>query len=92
METGSLAEARARLREGRLDAALIDVGLPDGDGLDLVREIDDGGAGIRIPMLVLTANLDLSVAARIWCAATRLVHPRCAKRRTATVPASPKYT
>jgi len=40
------------------------VGLPDGDGLDLVREIDDGGAGIRIPMLVLTANLDLSVAAQ----------------------------
>ena len=37
VEAGSLAEARARLREGRLDAALIDVGLPDGDGLDLVR-------------------------------------------------------
>jgi two-component system catabolic regulation response regulator CreB len=61
---GSLAEARARLLEGGLDAALIDVGLPDGDGLDLVREIDDGGAGVRIPTLVLTANLDHSVAAR----------------------------
>jgi DNA-binding response OmpR family regulator len=32
VEAGSLAEARARLREGGLDAALIDVGLPDGDG------------------------------------------------------------
>jgi DNA-binding response OmpR family regulator len=61
---GSLAEARARLLEGGLDAALIDVGLPDGDGLDLVREIDAGSAGVRVPTLVLTANLDHSVAAR----------------------------
>ena len=46
-----------RLREGGLDAALIDVRLPDGDGLDLVRELNDGAAG-RIPTLVLTAYLD----------------------------------
>jgi two-component system response regulator DevR len=64
VEAGSLAEARARLREGGLDAALIDVRLPDGDGLDLVGEIDDGGVGSRIPTLVLTAYLDHSVAAR----------------------------
>jgi two-component system, OmpR family, catabolic regulation response regulator CreB len=64
VEAGSLAEARARLGEGGLDAALIDVGLPDGDGLDLVREIYDGGPGAPIPTLVLTANLDHSVAAR----------------------------
>jgi CheY-like chemotaxis protein len=63
VEAGSLAEARVRLREGGLDAALIDVRLPDGDGLDLVREIDDGAAG-RIPTLVLTAYLDHNVAAR----------------------------
>ena len=63
VESGSLAEARARLREGGLDAALIDVTLPDGNGLDLVREINDGGP-IRIPTLVLTAGLDHSVAIR----------------------------
>jgi CheY-like chemotaxis protein len=57
VEVGSLAEARERLREGGLDAALIDVRLPDGDGLDLVRELNDGAAG-RIPTLVLTAYLD----------------------------------
>jgi CheY-like chemotaxis protein len=61
---GSLAEARDRLREGGLDAALIDVGLPDGDGLDLVGEIHDGGVGKPIPTLVLTAYLDHRVAAR----------------------------
>jgi CheY-like chemotaxis protein len=64
VEAGSLAEARARLREGGLDAALIDVRLPDGDGLDLVGEINDGGVGNRIPTLVLTAYLDHTVAAR----------------------------
>jgi two-component system, NarL family, response regulator DevR len=63
VEAGSLAEARERLREGGLDAALIDVRLPDGDGLDLVRELNDGAAG-RIPTLVLTAYLDHKVAAR----------------------------
>jgi two-component system catabolic regulation response regulator CreB len=63
VESGSLAEARERLREGGLDAALIDVTLPDGNGLDLVREINNG-TPLRIPTLVLTAGLDHSVAAR----------------------------
>jgi CheY-like chemotaxis protein len=63
VESGSVAEARERLQEGRLDAALIDVTLPDGNGLDLVREINDGLTH-TIPTLVLTAGLDHSVAAR----------------------------
>ena len=61
---GSVAEARSRLREGGLDAALIDVTLPDGSGLDLVGEINDGGVGDHQPTLVLTANLKPFVAAR----------------------------
>ena len=64
VEAGSLAEARSRLREGGLDAALIDVTMPDGNGLDLVEEIHNGGPGARIPTLVLTASLDTSVAGR----------------------------
>jgi CheY-like chemotaxis protein len=64
VEAGSLAEARSRLREGGLDAALIDVTMPDGDGLELVGEIHAGGVGSPIPTLVLTASLDTSVAGR----------------------------
>jgi CheY-like chemotaxis protein len=45
VEAGSLSEAHSRLREGGLDAALIDVTLPDGNGLELVGEINDGGVG-----------------------------------------------
>ena len=62
VEVGSLAEARARLREGGLDAALIDVTMPDGNGLDLVGEINDGGATGYVPTLVFTASLENSVA------------------------------
>jgi DNA-binding NarL/FixJ family response regulator len=61
---GSISEARERLKEGGLDAALIEVRLPDGDGLDLVQEIYDGGVGSPMPTLVLTAFLDHKVAAR----------------------------
>ena len=64
VEAGTLAEARMRLKEGGLDAALIDVRMPDGDGLELVGEINDGGVGIPIPTLVLTAYMDSKVAAR----------------------------
>ena len=64
VEAGSLAGARVRLKEGGLDAALIDVTMPDGDGLELVGEIHDGGVGSPIPTMVLTASLETSVAGR----------------------------
>src|SRR5215203_5460224 len=54
----------ARLREGGLDAALIDITLPDANGLDLVGEINNGGPGSPIPTLVLAAKLETSVAVR----------------------------
>src|SRR5215208_6519617 len=38
VEADTLAGARARLKEGGLDAALIDVTMPDGDGLELVGD------------------------------------------------------
>ena len=71
VEAGSLAEARAQLREGVLDGALIDITLPDGNGLELVAEINDGGVGSPIPTLVLTASLETSVAGRAMEAGAR---------------------
>jgi DNA-binding NarL/FixJ family response regulator len=38
--------------------------MPDGDGLELVGEIHDGGVGSPIPTMVLTASLDTTVAGR----------------------------
>jgi CheY-like chemotaxis protein len=69
-QADSLAEAHTLLlQEDGLDAALIDIGLPDGDGLDLVRELE--GDGGRLPTLVITADLDHSVAARAMEAGAR---------------------
>jgi len=65
-QADSLAEAHTLLEnEEVLDAALIDVGLPDGDGLDLVRElVGDVDRIAPLPTLVITANLEHSVATR----------------------------
>jgi CheY-like chemotaxis protein len=85
VEAGSLAEARSRLREGSLDAALIDVTMPDGNGLGLVGEIHNGGGvGSPIPTLVLTASLDASVAVEALDAGARGALSKLAPMREAT--------
>jgi two-component system response regulator QseB len=50
----TLADARRRLERPDLDAIVLDLGLPDGDGLDLLVELRDRGA--VLPVLVLTAR------------------------------------
>jgi CheY-like chemotaxis protein len=84
VEAGSLAEARSRLREGGLDAALIDVTMPDGNGLRLMGEIHDGGVGSPIPTLVLTASLEASVAVLAMEAGARGALSKLAPMREAT--------
>ena len=63
------------------DAALIDVRMTDGDGLELVREIHDGGVGSPIPTLVLTAYMDTKVAARAMEYGARGHSPRWSRYR-----------
>jgi two-component system copper resistance phosphate regulon response regulator CusR len=50
----TLAEARTKLALEGYDALVLDLGLPDGSGLQLAREIR--GRGDRLPILVLTAR------------------------------------
>ena len=52
----SLAAGRDRLREGVYDALLLDLMLPDGDGLDLTRELRADARTRRLPLLRLTAR------------------------------------
>lgn len=52
----SLAEARAILRSQVVDLVLLDVRLPDGDGLDLARELRNS-PGKRTPVVVVSASV-----------------------------------
>lgn len=59
-EAGTLAEARGMLNE--VDVALVDLGLPDGDGSELIAELREADANAHA--VVLSAALDRSVVAR----------------------------
>jgi DNA-binding response OmpR family regulator len=48
------SDAREALANTAYDAAILDLGLPDGDGLNLFAELRP--AGYRIPILILTAR------------------------------------
>ena len=52
----SLAAGRDRLRQGDYDALVLDLMLPDGDGLDLTRELRADPRFRRLPLLMLTAR------------------------------------
>ena len=53
---GSLAAGRERLKLTQYDALLLDLMLPDGDGLDLTRELRAEPRTRRLPLLMLTAR------------------------------------
>lgn len=65
-QASSMTEAREAL--GKADLTIIDLGLPDGDGTDLIRDLNNlnasGMAGNEGVALVLTASLDRSLFAR----------------------------
>jgi two-component system, OmpR family, phosphate regulon response regulator OmpR len=53
---GSLAAGRDKLKAGTPDALLLDLMLPDGDGLDFTRELRGHARTRRLPLLMLTAR------------------------------------
>ena len=54
-QAGSLAEARTML-EG-IDVALLDRGLPDGDGLELMGALREVNPGVRVFVISSTAEM-----------------------------------
>lgn len=65
-QAGSVAEGRRKMAEGGIDAALVDVPLPDEGAPELVRELHD--ANPNVPVLVLTRAEDPDVRAEFLAA------------------------
>ena len=55
-QAGSLAEARSHAAAVRFDVAVLDLGLPDGNGADLIAELRRASPGVGV--LILSASLD----------------------------------
>ncbi len=53
---GSLAAGREQLKQTAYDALVLDLMLPDGDGLDFTRELRSQPRTRRLPLLMLTAR------------------------------------
>ncbi len=62
LQAGTLGEARRRLLGEAPDAILLDLRLPDGDGLDFLGELHEGHP--ETPVVILTAYGDVDTAVR----------------------------
>lgn len=63
-EAGSVADALARAEELRPDVALVDIGLPDGDGFSLTRQLRARRGSIRVVLFSSDADRTNVDAAR----------------------------
>ena len=55
-QAGSIAEAREQAASFEVDVAILDLGLPDGSGADLIPDLRRDGNEVRV--MVLSASLD----------------------------------
>mgnify|MGYP001765885816 CR=1 FL=1 len=60
--SGSIAEARQKLSQGCFDVILLDLSLPDGNGIDLIAEIRQNYP--EVALVVITGRGDVPVAVK----------------------------
>lgn len=71
VQAETLAEARLILSKGRPDLVILDLGLPDGSGLELLSELGDE-AGRTVPVIVYSAQeMDAALADRVEAVLTK---------------------
>ena len=73
-QAGSVAEGREKMAEGGIDAAIVDLPLPDEGAAELVRELHE--ANPSIPVLVLTHLEDQGLYERFLEAGANEVLPK----------------
>jgi DNA-binding NarL/FixJ family response regulator len=71
---GSVAEARERMAEGGIDAAIVDIPLPDEGAPEMVRDLHE--ANPSIPVLVMTVIEDPVIHERLLRAGVSEVLPK----------------
>jgi DNA-binding NarL/FixJ family response regulator len=71
---GSVAEGRERMAEGGIDAAIVDIPLPDEGAPEMVRDLHE--ANPSIPVLVLTVIEDSGIHERFLRAGASEVLPK----------------
>ena len=71
---GSVAEGRRRMAEGGIDAAIVDIPLPDEGAPQMVRDLHE--ANPSIPVLVMTVLEDPTVHERMLRAGAAEVLPK----------------
>jgi len=59
----TLEDARRRMRAAPFDVVFLDLRLPDGDGLDLLREINERNEDTAVVILTGNADLDSAIGA-----------------------------
>jgi DNA-binding NarL/FixJ family response regulator len=64
-QAGSLDEARVQIAGSEIDVAVLDLSLPDGNGLDLIPELRQANPDVGV--LILSANLDPAGPERAPC-------------------------
>ena len=73
-QAGSVAEGREKMAQGGIDAAVVDVPLPDEGAAGMVRDLVE--ANPSIPVLVLTDPVDEMVRGRFLAAGAGEVLPK----------------
>lgn len=62
----SVQSATHYLRENSADLAIIDLGLPDGDGREVIKEIRTSSVNPKMPVIIATANGDIDIASKAY--------------------------
>ena len=73
-EAGSVTEALRRVAESRPDVALVDIGLPDGTGLELSRILAEAPWQIRV--ILVSSDSDATTTAEATCAGATAFIPK----------------
>jgi DNA-binding NarL/FixJ family response regulator len=71
---GSVAEGRQRMAEGGIDAAIVDIPLPDEGAPEMVRDLHE--ANPSIPVLVMTSLEDSAIHEQMIRAGAHEVLPK----------------